>query len=121
MSLQVVRTKILEEFEQDGTKLEVPLEDLCPNNHILCNVPVIDYDKLRVKLVGDRCTSADALLIGKWVNFIEFKTGFAKEDKSIKEDTKKENLQLAIRLKAYESLALFEKVLLPMLMKKRDL
>lgn len=111
MSLQDVRTYILSEH---GEELEVPLDTLCPNNRIECKVPAIDYDKLRKRIVGEKCTSADALIIGKWISFIEFKTGCAKENKSIKIETQKENLQLAIRLKAYESLALFEKVILPM-------
>jgi hypothetical protein len=111
VSLQDVREYILREH---GADLEVPLDTLCPNNHVECKIPVIDYDRLRKKIVDEKCTSADALVIGKWINFIEFKTGCAKENKSIKIDTQKENLQLSIRLKAYESLALFEKVILPM-------
>ncbi|MCB7319569.1 hypothetical protein [Lacrimispora sp. 210928-DFI.3.58] len=71
-----------------------------------------DYDEIKQQLAGQKCTSADALLVRRHIYFIEFKTGFASKKEDINTTTHKDNLRLNIRLKAYESLALFEKIIL---------
>ena len=63
--------------------------------------------------MGDRCASADALYLKRFLYFIEFKTGFATEKTDANTRTHLENLKLRIKIKAYESLGLFEKVILP--------
>lgn len=63
--------------------------------------------------MGDRCASADALYLKRFIYFIEFKTGFATEKTDANTRTHLENLKLRIKIKAYESLGLFEKVILP--------
>lgn len=84
------------------------LSTLSDNEKITCNEMAYAFDKIKQQIYGDRCTSADALYIKKNLNFIEFKTGFASPDETINDKTKKENLMLKIRLKAYETLHLFQ-------------
>ena len=72
-----------------------------------------DYDKIKEAVIGNKCTSADALYLKRFIYFIEFKTGFATEKTDANTRTHLENLQLRIKIKAYESLALFEKIILP--------
>ena len=74
---------------------------------------VYDFDAIKRSLAGEKCTSADAMYLKKHIYLIEFKTGFASEKKDVNTNTHKENLKLKIRLKAYESLALFEKIIVP--------
>ena len=107
----------------NGEKIYKELEDKFgykSNFQNLANNPVIestqeafDYDKIKERLAGQKCTSADALLVRRNLYFIEFKTGFAVQKQDINATTHKDNLRLNIRLKAYESLALFEKIILP--------
>lgn len=82
--------------------------DLSNNPQIQSQDEVYDFDEIKRKVYGDNCTSADALWIKRNINLIEFKTGFDAPDDSVNERTKKENLQLKIRLKAYESLHLLQ-------------
>lgn len=93
------------------------VEQFCKlaENHvnISSQLEAFDYDLIKNDLSGDKCESADALYLKKHIYFIEFKTGFATEKSDANTRTHKENLKLKIRLKAYESLALFEKILLP--------
>ncbi len=108
MDIQKIKTYLRQEYGE-----EKAIEELAPNNHISCKQRAFDYDEIKRQVVKDQCDSVDALYITKWFNFIEFKTGFSKPDKDVNERTHKENLKLRIRLKAYESIALFEKVILP--------
>lgn len=93
------------------------VEQFCKlaENHvnISSQLEAFDYDLIKNDLSGDKCESADALYLKKHIYFIEFKIGFATEKSDANTRTHKENLKLKIRLKAYESLALFEKILLP--------
>lgn len=93
------------------------IEQFCKlaENHVnICSqLKAFNYDLIKNDLSGDKCESADALYLKKHIYFIEFKTGFATEKSDANTRTHKENLKLKIRLKAYESLALFEKMLLP--------
>ncbi len=74
-----------------------------------------DYDKIKDHLCERiKLKSADALLVGKrQIALIEFKTGFAEDtDYTCDDDRlKKEQLRLSIRLKACESLIMFEKII----------
>lgn len=72
-----------------------------------------DYDDIKRQIIGDKCASADALYLKRFIHFIEFKTGFATEKTDANTRTHLENLKLRIKIKAYESLALFEKIILP--------
>lgn len=108
MDIQKIKSYLQQEYGEEKT-----LEELAPNNHISCKQKAFDYDEMKRKIVKDQCDSADALYITKWFNFMEFKTGFSKPEKDVNERTHKENLKLRIRLKAFESIALFEKVILP--------
>lgn len=108
MDIQKIKAYLQQEYGEEKT-----LEELAPNNQISCNKKAFDYDEIKRKTVKDTCESADALYITKWLNFIEFKTGFARPEKGVNERTHKENLKLKIKLKAYESISLFEKVILP--------
>lgn len=108
LDIQKIKTYLQQEYGNEKT-----IEELAPNNHINCKETAFDYDEMKRQVVKDQCDSADALYITKWFNFIEFKTGFAKHKNGDNERTHKENLKLRIRLKAYESIALFEKVILP--------
>lgn len=87
---------------------------LAENHSNICSkIEAFNYDLIKKDLSGDKCESADALYLKKHIYFVEFKTGFATEKTDANIRTHKENLKLKIRLKAYESLALFEKILLP--------
>lgn len=108
MDIQKIKAYLQQEYGVEKT-----LKELAPNNHISCKKKAFDYDAIKRQAVRDTCESADALYITKWFNFIEFKTGFAKQEHGVNERTHKENLKLRIRLKAYESISLFEKVILP--------
>lgn len=84
------------------------LSELSNNPKITSTISAYDFDKIKRIIYRDRCTSADALLIKKNLNLIEFKTGFDSPDESLSDKVKKENLMLKIRLKAYESLHLLQ-------------
>lgn len=92
---------------------EKTFAEIAPNS-TNSNVKAIDYDDVRRKIVGDRCESADALYITKkHFNFIEFKTGFASDKNDVNTNTHKENLKLKIRLKAFETMAVFRDIIIP--------
>lgn len=88
-------------------------KDMAENVRIKSEEIAYNYDNVRRKIIGEKCTSADSLLLRNNVYFIEFKTGFANPEEGVNIKTHKENLKCKIRIKAYESLALFEKVILP--------
>ena len=85
---------------------------LSNNEKIQCSEEAYDYDKIKRSIFRDNCSSADALYIKRNLNLIEFKTGFDSPDDTLNEQTKKENLKLSIRLKAYESLHLLQTAIL---------
>lgn len=91
---------------------EVTFEKIAPNS-THSQIKAIDYDEVRKRIVGDKCESADALYITNHFNFIEFKTGFASDKSDLNTKTHKENLKLKIRLKAFETMALFRDVIIP--------
>lgn len=93
---------------------EVTFAEIAPNSTD-SQLKAIDFDNVKRKIVGDKCESADALYITNSFNFIEFKTGFASEKTDINTKTHKENLKLKIRLKAFETMALFRDVIIPSL------
>lgn len=88
-------------------------QELAKNPRITSRQQAYDYDRIKEKIAKNRCTSADAFFVEKYIYFIEFKTGFAVRKSDVNARTHKENLELRIRLKAYESLCLFEKTILP--------
>lgn len=107
--------EITEEIREYLTKKygdEIEFAQIAPNS-TNSQIKAIDFDKVKTKLVGNRCESADALYITKNFNFIEFKTGFASDKQDINIKTHKENLKLKIRLKAFETMALFRDVIIP--------
>ena len=93
---------------------EVTFAEIAPNSSD-SQLKAIDFDNVKRKIVGDKCESADALYITNSFNFIEFKTGFASEKTDINTKTHRENLKLKIRLKAFETMALFRDVIIPSL------
>lgn len=93
---------------------EVTFAEIAPNSTD-SQLKAIDFDNVKRKIVGDKCESADALYITNSFNFIEFKTGFASEKTDINTKTHRENLKLKIRLKAFETMALFRDVIIPSL------
>lgn len=108
MDIQEIRKYLRNEYGE-----EKKLEELSDHNNFKSAEKAFDYDYIKRKTVKDKCESADALYITKWINFIEFKTGFATKADTVNLKVQKENLKLRIKVKAYESLALFEKVILP--------
>lgn len=88
-------------------------QEVAKNSKIESNEMCYEYDKIKEAVIGNKCASADALYLKRFIYFIEFKTGFATEKTDANTNTHKENLQLRIKIKAYESLALFEKIILP--------
>lgn len=93
---------------------EVTFAEIAPNSTD-SQLKAIDFDNVKREIVGDKCESADALYITNSFNFIEFKSGFASEKTDINTKTHKENLKLKIRLKAFETMALFRDVIIPSL------
>lgn len=89
-----------------------PISAFANNPKITSNLIVYNFDKIKSDIYRDSCASVDVLLVKKNLNLIEFKTGFCAPDDSVNEKTKKENLQLRIRLKAYESLHLLQTAIL---------
>lgn len=110
----MIDTKDIMKFLNEEDAVKVPFCKLADHHeNIKSEIEAFDYDKIKDRKAGAKCESADALYLRKHIYLIEFKTGFAtkKSDANIK--THKENLKLRIRLKAYESLALLEKLILP--------
>ena len=83
------------------------LANLSSNPKIKDQSEAYDYDKIKERIYGNS-RSADALLIKRNLNLIEFKTGFDSTLDSVNEKVKKENMALSIRIKAYESLHLLQ-------------
>ena len=84
------------------------LSVLSNNKKISCTTIAYDFDKIKYCIYRDNCASADALLIKRNLNLIEFKTGFSSPEDNADDKLRKENLVLKIRAKAYESLHLLE-------------
>lgn len=81
-------------------------------DNIKSNQVVYNYDKIKTAIFKDNCRSADALLIKRNINLIEFKTGFSSLDENLSDQIKKENMICSIRLKACESLQLLKRAIL---------
>ncbi|MDY3795208.1 MAG: hypothetical protein SOZ81_00630 [Agathobacter sp.] len=107
-------TEDIRNYLTDNYGDEVTFAEIAPNSTD-SQLKAIDFDNVKRKIVGDKCESADALYITNSFNFIEFKTGFASEKTDINTKTHKENLKLKIRLKAFETMALFRDVIIPSL------
>lgn len=84
------------------------LSELSNNEKIKCTENAFNFDDIKGAIYGDRCASADALLIKRNLNLIEFKTGFDAPEETLPDKIRKENLLLKIRIKAYESLHLLQ-------------
>ena len=84
------------------------LSELSNNEKIKCAEIAFDFDDIKADIYGDHCASADALLIKRNLNLIEFKTGFDAPEETLPDKVRKENLLLKIRIKAYESLHLLQ-------------
>lgn len=110
----MVKTKDIEEFLDKEGMPKIPFCDIADQHkNIKSDIEAYNYDRVKEMLAGARCESADALYLKRHVYLFEFKTGFATEKTDANTNTHKENLKLKIRLKAYESLALLEKLLIP--------
>lgn len=96
----------------DVADINRTFSEIAENSKIQSQIECYDYDKIKRQIMGDRCASADALYLKKFIYFVEFKTGFATEKTDANTRTHLENLKLRIKIKAYESLGLFEKVIL---------
>lgn len=99
-------------YMDDNYNFKGTLSELARNEKIKSMVVAYDFDTVKKQIYKEQCTSADALLIKKNLNLIEFKTGFDSPDESLSEQIKKENLKLSIRIKAYESLHLLQTAIL---------
>ena len=84
------------------------LSELSNNEKIKCTENAFNFDDIKGAIYGDHCASADALLIKRNLNLIEFKTGFDAPEETLPDKIRKENLLLKIRIKAYESLHLLQ-------------
>lgn len=96
----------------DVADINRTFSEIAENSKIQSQIECYDYDKIKRQIMGDRCASADALYLKRFIYFVEFKTGFATEKTDANTRTHLENLKLRIKIKAYESLGLFEKVIL---------
>lgn len=83
------------------------LASLSNNSKITSQENAYNFDEIKRKVYPE-CCSADALLIGKRINLIEFKTGFATPDITETDKIKKENLKLKIKAKASDSLRILD-------------
>ena len=101
------------ESTYDAAKIKKTFSEIAKNPKIQSIQECYDFDNIKRQIMGDKCASADALYLKRFIHFIEFKTGFATEKTDANTKTHLENLKLRIKVKAYESLALFEKVILP--------
>ena len=84
------------------------LSELSNNEKIKCAESAFNFDDIKGAIYGELCASADALLIKRNLNLIEFKTGFDAPEETLPDKIRKENLLLKIRIKAYESLHLLQ-------------
>lgn len=84
------------------------LSELSNNEKIKCTENAFNFDDIKGDIYGEHCASADALLIKRNLNLIEFKTGFDVPEETLPDKIRKENLLLKIRIKAYESLHLLQ-------------
>ncbi len=109
----MVGTKEVREMMDEKYDFKKSFCEMAENEKIKSEIQAYDYDTVKRHIVGEKCTSADVLFLGKNIYFIEFKTGFSNPEEGVNVKTHKENLRYKIRLKAYESLALFEKIILP--------
>ena len=96
----------------DTSEINRTFSEIAKNPRVQSEVNCYDYDIIKRKIMGDKCASADALYLKRFIYFIEFKTGFATERTDANTRTHLENLKLRIKIKAYESLGLFEKIIL---------
>ena len=110
-TVQDIREHI--ENTYDMSIIKKTFSDVANNPKIKSEVECYEYDQIKRQIMGDRCASADALYLKRFIYFIEFKTGFATKKTDANTKTHIENLKLRIKIKAYESLGLFEKVILP--------
>lgn len=86
----------------------ISLSELSNNEKIKCAESAFNFDDIKGAIYGEHCASADALLIKRNLNLIEFKTGFDAPEETLPDKIRKENLLLKIRIKAYESLHLLQ-------------
>jgi hypothetical protein len=84
------------------------LSELSNNEKIKSTENAFNFDDIKGAIYGEHCASADALLIKRNLNLIEFKTGFDAPEETLPDKIRKENLLLKIRIKAYESLHLLQ-------------
>ena len=88
----------------DETIISKTFSEIAENFKIQSEIECYDYDKIKRQIMGDRCASADALYLKRFIYFIEFKTGFATEKTDANTRTHLENLKLRIKIKAYEDI-----------------
>ena len=103
---ELITSKEIIQYLDSNYNYKDTLSNLSSNKLIKSTEQAYDYDKIKNVVYKGNCASCDALLIKKNINIIEFKTGFDSPDDTLDDKTKKENLMLKIRLKAYESLHL---------------
>ncbi len=103
---------------------EKKLKELAENNKISSDCNAFSFDVISKQICnkGLKVNSCDVLLVShSKLLFIEFKTGCVARNNSVAEKLFLENIKLKIRLKAYESIALFEKVIIPRLVENYSL
>lgn len=95
-------------YLNDNYKYVKSLSELSNNERIKSTENAFNFDDIKGAIYGEHCASADALLIKRNLNLIEFKTGFDAPEETLPDKIRKENLLLKIRIKAYESLHLLQ-------------
>lgn len=103
----MITCKRIKEYLNNNYPYVETLAKLSNNSKITTKDLAFDFDKIKC-VIYPECSSADALLIKKRLNLIEFKTGFDNPDKTLMDKTKKENLMLKIKEKADESLRILD-------------
>lgn len=115
----MITCKRLKEYLDSNYPYSDTLANLSNNSNITSQESAYDFDKIKSKIYPT-CCSADALLLKKRLNLIEFKTGFSTSDSTISDKIKKENLMLKIRQKASDSLRILDICIIGKIEKKDD-
>ena len=103
----MITCKRIKEYLDTNYPYIKTLANLSNNLNITSQENAYDFDEIKRKIYPT-CCSADALLIKKRLNIIEFKTGFSTPNSTLSDKTKKENLMLKIKQKASDSLRILD-------------
>lgn len=86
------------------------LADNMPQIH--SEIEAYSFDDIAKKIAKNKIASADVIYINRWINLIEFKTGFSNFKDNFRDKLKRENQKLNIKLKMMESYEFLDKVIL---------